>query len=327
MLIDTFNRVHDYLRISLTDSCNLRCFYCMPDEKTASLPNRHLMQPDEIDHIARLFVELGVKKIRLTGGEPLVRKEAGSIIRKLGTYPVELTMTTNGVRLSEFADDILTAGMRSINISLDTLEADKFLMLTKRDNFSKVYGNILLMAEKGLRVKVNVVAMKGVNDQEIASFIALTKDLPLHIRFIEFMPFTGNHWDHEKVIGWQEILDIVRQDYEFEPITRKKHDTAKNYQVAGHAGTFAVISTMTAPFCGDCNRMRLTADGKMKNCLFSKTETDLLGALRRGEDIEPLIRACVLAKAAERGGQFTDNDYTHTDPLSIENRSMITIGG
>lgn len=326
MLIDTYNRVHDYLRISLTDSCNLRCFYCMPDEKIACLPNKHLMQPDEIDHIAGLFVQLGVKKIRLTGGEPLVRKEAGAIIRRLGRYPVELTMTTNGVRLHEFAEDIQAAGMRSVNISLDTLQADKFLLLTKRDNFQKVYDNIHRLAQQGLHVKVNVVAMKGVNDGEIASFIALTKALPLHIRFIEFMPFTGNHWDHEKVIGLQEILDIAARDYTFEPIRHKKHDTAKNFQVPGHAGTFAVISTMTQPFCGDCNRMRLTADGRMKNCLFSKTETDLLGALRRGEDLVPLIKECIWTKAAERGGQFTE-DYTHTDPQRIENRSMIAIGG
>lgn len=284
------------------------------------------MQPDEIDHIAALFVQLGVKKIRLTGGEPLVRKEAGDIIRRLGKYPVELTMTTNGVRLHEFATDLQTAGLRSINISLDTLQAEKFLLLTKRDNFQKVYDNIHRMAALGLRVKVNVVAMKGVNDNEINDFVALTRELPLHIRFIEFMPFTGNHWDHAKVIGLQEILDIVAQQYAFEPIRHKKHDTAKNFQVAGHAGTFAVISTMTTPFCGDCNRMRLTADGKMKNCLFSKTETDLLGALRRGEDLVPLIKACIGAKAAERGGQFTE-DYTHTDPQHIENRSMIAIGG
>lgn len=326
MLIDSFNRVHDYLRISLTDSCNLRCFYCMPDEKIACLPNKHLMQPDEIDHIAALFVQLGVKKIRLTGGEPLVRKEAGDIIRRLGQYPVELTMTTNGVRLNEFAADLQAAGLRSINISLDTLQAEKFLLLTKRDNFQKVYDNIHHMAQLGLRVKVNVVAMKGVNDNEINDFVALTRDLPLHIRFIEFMPFTGNHWDHVKVIGLQEILDIVAQQYSFEPILHKKHDTAKNFQVAGHQGTFAVISTMTTPFCSDCNRMRLTADGKMKNCLFSKTETDLLGALRRGEDLVPLIKACIWAKAAERGGQFPEG-YTHTDPLHIENRSMIAIGG
>ncbi len=284
------------------------------------------MQPDEIDHIAALFVQLGVKKIRLTGGEPLVRKEAGDIIRRLGQYPVELTMTTNGVRLNEFAADLQAAGLRSINISLDTLQAEKFLLLTKRDNFQKVYDNIHHMAQLGLRVKVNVVAMKGVNDNEINDFVALTRDLPLHIRFIEFMPFTGNHWDHVKVIGLQEILDIVAQQYSFEPILHKKHDTAKNFQVAGHQGTFAVISTMTTPFCSDCNRMRLTADGKMKNCLFSKTETDLLGALRRGEDLVPLIKACIWAKAAERGGQFPEG-YTHTDPLHIENRSMIAIGG
>lgn len=326
MLIDKYNRVHDYLRISLTDSCNLRCFYCMPDEKIACLPNKHLMQPDEIDHIAGLFVKLGVKKIRLTGGEPLVRKQAGDIIRRLGRYPVQLTMTTNGVRLHEFAEDLQIAGMRSINISLDTLEAEKFLLLTKRDNFQQVFANIQLMAEMGMHVKVNVVAMKGVNDTEINRFISLTREMPLHIRFIEFMPFTGNHWDHEKVIGLQEILDRVKKEYSFEPLRHKKHDTAKNFQVPGHKGTFAVISTMTQPFCGDCNRMRLTADGKMKNCLFSKTETDLLGALRRGENLEPLIKECILSKAAERGGQFAD-DYTHTDPMQIENRSMIAIGG
>lgn len=326
MLIDAYKRVHDYLRISLTDSCNLRCFYCMPDEKISCMPQQHLMQPGEIEQIAALFVQLGVKKIRLTGGEPLVRKEAGDIIRRLGKLPVELTMTSNGVRLHELSGVLTQAGLRSINISLDTLQRDTFRFLTRRDHFQQVYDNILFAVELGMRVKVNVVAMKGINDGEINDFVRLTKDLPLHIRFIEFMPFTGNHWDHAKVIGLQEILDTVATEYTFEPIRHKKHDTAKNFQVKGHAGTFAVISTMTQPFCGDCNRMRLTADGKMKNCLFSRTETDLLGALRAGRDLEPLIRECIAGKAAERGGQFTD-DYTHTNPLAIENRSMIAIGG
>lgn len=326
MLKDTYNRVHDYLRISLTDTCNLRCFYCMPDEKVISLPNKHLMQPDEIMNIARQFVQLGVKKIRLTGGEPLVRKEAGDIIRELGTLDVELTMTTNGIRLQHFAADIKAANIRAVNISLDTLQSEKFIFLTRRNEFHQVYSNILQAAQQGIRVKVNVVAMKGINDDEINTFIALTQHLPLHIRFIEFMPFTGNHWDHEKVIGWQEILTIAQQQYEYEPILHKKHDTAKNYQVKGFAGTFAVISTMTAPFCSDCNRMRLTADGKMKNCLFSQTETDLLTALRKGEDIVPLIKESIRNKAAERGGQFP-TDYTTTDPGQIENRSMIAIGG
>lgn len=326
MLIDGYKRVHDYLRISLTDSCNLRCFYCMPDEKISCLPNKHLMQPGEIDEIASLFVRLGVKKIRLTGGEPLVRKEAADIIRSLGKHPVELTMTTNGVRLHEFAGVLQEAGLRSVNISLDTLQRETFQHLTRRDNFQQVYDNILLAAQLGMRVKVNVVAMKGINDGEINDFVALTRDLPLHIRFIEFMPFTGNHWEYARVIGLQEILDIVGTRFLFAPIQHKKHDTAKNYQVEGHAGTFAIISTMTKPFCDDCNRMRLTADGRMKNCLFSKTETDLLGALRQGLDIEPLIRECIATKAPERGGQIS-GDITHTDPLAIENRSMITIGG
>ena len=326
MLVDSFSRVHNYLRISITNNCNLRCFYCMPDEDYEVTPSSQIMQADEINEIARIFVQLGVNKIRLTGGEPLVRKDAATIIEQLSDYPVELTLTTNGTRLHEFLPVLKNAGIRSINVSLDTLDRDKFQMMTKRDQYQKVLDNIRLLSVENIHIKVNVVMMKGVNDSEINDFVAMTKDLPVHIRFIEFMPFSGNHWESQKVFGWKQILHVVEQKYDFIKLKDEVHDTAKKYIVPGHVGTFAVISTITSPFCGDCNRMRLTADGKMKNCLFSQTETDLLSALRRGEDIVPLIKQSISAKAAERGGQFGPN-IEEMDTTAMKNRSMISIGG
>lgn len=324
MLQDRFGRVHDYLRISITNNCNLRCFYCMPDEDFEAPPSASLMQAGEIEAIAAIFVRLGVSKIRLTGGEPLVRKDAATIIEKLSRFPVELTLTTNGIRLPHFLEVLQSSGIRSVNVSLDTLQKDKFTLMTRRNHFEKVKENIGLLVRKGLHVKLNMVVMKGVNDSEINDFIAWTKYTPVHVRFIEFMPFEGNHWQPEKVFGWKDILGIIESNYEVEKLEDARHDTAKKYRVPGYAGTFAVISTITAPFCGDCNRMRLTADGKMKNCLFSQTETDLLSAFRRGEDIEPLIRSCILGKEAERGGQFTESGEVNS---SMKNRSMIAIGG
>jgi GTP 3',8-cyclase len=171
-----------------------------------------------------------------------------------------------------------------------------------------------------------MVVMKGLNDNEINDFVEWTKHQPVHVRFIEFMPFTGNRWTSNKVFTMQEMLQVIKEKYKMERLQDEKHDTAKGYQVAGHLGTFAIISTMSANFCGDCNRMRLTADGKMKNCLFSEKETDLLSALRRGEDVVPLIHQSVKAKAKELGGQFTA-DFEHLHAEDIHNRSMITIGG
>jgi cyclic pyranopterin phosphate synthase len=326
MILDNYQRVHDYLRISLTDNCNLRCFYCMPEENYAFTPASQLMQKDEIETLAKIFVDLGVKKIRLTGGEPLVRKDASEIISVLSKLPVKLTITTNGSRLHEFADTLEEAGVRSLNISLDTLQSEKFQLITRRNQFEKIYDNIQLLLKKDFHVKVNMVVMKGLNEIEINDFVEWTKHQPVHVRFIEFMPFTGNWWTSNKVFPMQQMLEMIKGKYEVIRLQDEKHDTAKGYQVPGHLGTFAFISTMSAPFCSSCNRMRLTADGKMKNCLFSEKETDLLSALRRGEDVVPLIHASVKAKAKELGGQFTA-DFQHLHPEDIHNRSMITIGG
>ena len=326
MIVDKYNRVHDYLRISLTDNCNLRCFCCMPEEDYEFTPASRLMQCHEIEALSKIFVDLGVTKIRLTGGEPLVRKDAKEIILALSKLPVKLTLTTNATRLHDFSDTLAQAGIRSLNISLDTLQSDKFLLVTRRDQFKQVYDNIRLMIKKGFHVKVNMVVMKGLNENEINDFVEWTKHEPVHVRFIEFMPFTGNRWTSNKVFSYHEMLELIESKYEVIKLQDEKHDTAKKFQVPGHIGTFAVISTMSENFCGTCNRMRLTADGKMKNCLFSRTETDLLTNLRNGEDVVPLIHQSIRSKAKELGGQFTP-DFEHLHPEDINNRSMITIGG
>lgn len=324
MLKDTFGRVHDYLRISLTDNCNLRCTYCMPEEDYEFTPVSRLMQADEIETISKIFVENGVNKIRLTGGEPLVRKDAANIIERLAKLPVKLTMTTNGTRVHDFIALFEACNIKSLNISLDTLDRDKFILLTRRDQYQQVKSNIDLLLDRNFHVKVNVVVMRGVNDHELIDFVAWTKNHPIHVRFIEFMPFTGNKWENDKVVPWMEMLQTISEEMPIIPLERIKHETVKKYTAEGHLGTFAVISTMSSPFCGDCNRMRLTADGKMKNCLFSGEEIDLLNPLRQGQDILPLIVRNILDKKEELGGQFS-TDLVEAD--KIHNRSMITIGG
>ncbi|SDD40350.1 cyclic pyranopterin monophosphate synthase subunit MoaA [Algoriphagus faecimaris] len=326
MLQDAFGRTHDYLRISLTDHCNFRCTYCMPQEEMEWMPQSKLMSQDEILKLGELFIRLGVKKIRLTGGEPLVRKEFPEILERLAAHNVELTLTTNGVLIHKHVEVMKRAGVRSVNVSLDTLNREKFLKLTRRDQLDQVWGNIELLLKEGFRVKINAVALHGLIEEEICDFVALTERLPLHVRFIEFMPFAGNHWQSKKVITAASMLELVKEKFPVEKLLDKKHDTAKKYQVPGFAGTFAFITTMSENFCAGCNRIRLTADGKIKNCLFGKEELDLLGALRKGENVEELIRLSISRKHKALGGQF-DPDYLKANPDVIENRSMINIGG
>ena len=284
------------------------------------------MQTEEIDEIAGLFVKLGIKKIRLTGGEPFVRNDAGRVIEKLSAYKVQLAISTNGIRIHEFLPSLQAAGIKSLNVSLDTLDQNKFFSITRRDQFKTVWNNIELLLNNHMHVKLNVVVMKGINENEINHFIELTKELPVHVRFIEFMPFDKNNWNNNSLFSWEEILHTAASEYDFFPLKPAANDTAKSYQVYGHKGTFAVISTMTAPFCNTCNRIRLTADGKMKNCLFSVDEVDLLSPLRKGENIEPIIRQCIMEKKQATGGQF-DSIPAKIDPATLHNRSMIAIGG
>ncbi len=328
-LTDRFGRRHDYLRISLTERCNLRCVYCMPAEGIVLRPRDQFMRTEEVLAIARTFTDMGVKKIRLTGGEPLVRKDAAHIIRDLGRLPVELAITTNGVLVDEYIDVFKEAGLRSVNVSLDSLRPERMRAISRRDPFARTTANIRLLQSCGFQVKVNMVVMRGTNDDEITDFMAWSRDEPVHVRFIEFMPFNGNRWDWSNGVPEAEILAWATERFGFagfERITDRPNDTAHNYRLTGGKGTFAIISSVTNPFCDTCNRIRLTADGKLKNCLFGKTETDLLAELRSGGDIRPLIAASVLNKQAVRGGM--DSFEKLSDPaLHGANRSMVAIGG
>lgn len=326
MLTDKYGRSHTYLRISLTDNCNLRCFYCMPEEDYAFTPHAQLMQVDEIEQLAKVFVAHGVRKIRLTGGEPLVRRDAPAIIAMLSQLPVELHMTTNGIRIDDMLGEIVSAGFKSVNISLDTLRPERFITITRRNYFERVRANIDLLLKYNVITKINVVVMKGINDDEILDFVALTKSKPVEIRFIEFMPFSGNKWSSNQVLTYDDIVNTVQQAYTIQPVTARPHDTAKAFSIPGHLGRIAIISTMTAPFCAGCNRIRLTADGKLKNCLFSAGETDLLSTLRTGGDVLPLIQQNILSKAQALGGQLAEN-FEQIETDFLQNRSMITIGG
>lgn len=300
----------------------------MPEDQVF-LRKEALMTRAEIATIARLFVErYGIGKIRLTGGEPLVRPDAVAIVGDLAQLGVSLGLTTNALSLEKHLNGLIDAGLRSVNISLDTFDAERFRKITRRDGFDRVHRGILLALQRGLRVKVNMVVMRGINDEELLRFVAFTRDHEVHVRFIEFMPFAGNHWGRERVYTFAEMLGHIGSVHTIEKLEDDAHSTAKAYCVPGWKGTFAVISTVTEPFCGSCDRLRLTAEGRMRNCLFSRQETDLLSALRRGDDIAPLIEANVLGKHAMLGGLPPFKPEKQAEVLhDLSARPMVSIGG
>lgn len=329
ILTDDFGRKHNYLRISLLEKCNLRCTYCMPADGIQLSPKASLMTADEIFSIAKIFVNNGVDKIRLTGGEPLLRKDFPEIASKLATLGVSLSITTNGILIDRHIDVLKQYKVNKINLSLDTLIASKFNSITLRNQFEKVIDNLHLLLNNDFIVKVNVVLMKGFNENEIIDFVKLTQFLPISVRFIEFMPFAGNQWDRSKMVSQNEILSELEKEFssdEIQKLEDEKNFTARIYKIKGFQGDFGIISSITNPFCDGCNRIRLTANGKIKNCLFSNSETDLLTAFREGKSIEKLISESIKSKKKVRAGMVTieemDNPLLHFD-----NRSMIAIGG
>ena len=327
-LIDKFGRVHDYLRISLTERCNLRCFYCMPECGIPLRDNNIFMTEQETIGIAKIFTELGVNKIRLTGGEPLIKKNAKELIEGIGKLPVKLAITSNGVLVDKFVDTFKKANLKTINISIDSMDKEKFNEITRRNHYDRIVNNIELLLTEGFRVKLNVVAIRGVNDNEIYSFINLSKDYDLAVRFIEFMPFDGNKWNWDKMLSYKEIMGKVNTHFTEPNVIRiedEPNDTSKNYRIEGYKGTFGIISPVSNPFCESCNRIRLTADGKIKNCLFSQEEFDILTPYRNGEDIKPLIQNAINEKYKERGG--IDAFGVDFDSDKFKNRSMTAIGG
>ena len=329
ILTDSHNRKHTYLRISLIERCNLRCTYCMPQQGIKLSPRSHLMTYEEIFEIASVFVKHGVTKIRLTGGEPFIRKDIDVILHKLSTLGVELSVTTNALLIDRFIPMLKECGIKNVNTSLDSLDPDRFSHITRRNEFKKTYENIFLLVKEGFQVKVNSVLIKGFNEDEIIDFIELTKRNPIAVRFIEFMPFDGNKWDLSKIVSYASIMENVRREYSSNAIKKlndSPNDTAKNFKINGYKGSFAVISSVTNPFCDTCNRLRLTANGQLKNCLFSANESDILTSLRKGDPIDPIIQMAVQKKLKIRGG-MNNMEMLKEPQRHSQNRSMITIGG
>ncbi|XP_073994888.1 molybdenum cofactor synthesis 1 isoform X3 [Rhodnius prolixus] len=325
-LTDTYGRKHNYLRISLTERCNLRCQYCMPEEGVNLTKKTELLTADEIIKLAELFVKQGVNKIRLTGGEPTVHKDIIKIIETLKSIPglETLGITTNGLTLLRQLVSMQKAGLDVINISLDTLKPEKFEKITRRRGWHRVIAGIDLAIQLGYDpVKVNVVTMRGVNDDEIVDFVNFTKDRKIDIRFIEYMPFTGNKWETGKMVSFKEMKEIIKCKYpDLVTLPNSPNDTSKAYKVPSFKGQIGFITSMSEHFCGSCNRLRLMADGSLKVCLFGNTEISLRDALRSGcseDDLLCMIGAAVQRKKKQHAGML--------NLAQMPNRPMILIGG
>ena len=297
-LTDTFQRQHDYLRISVTERCNLRCVYCMPEEGVPLSPNKELLTTPEIVMLSSSFVSQGVNKIRLTGGEPTVRRDILSLMHQIGALRAhglkELCITTNGISLHRKLDSMVESGLTGVNLSLDTLDPWQFQIMTRRKGFEAVQKSIDRILEMnrlgaGIKLKINCVVMRGVNDSEVLPFVELTREKDLEVRFIEYMPFDGNKWNKRKMFSYQEMLDLIKERYpSLEKVKDHKNDTSKTWHIPGFTGRIGFITSMTHNFCGTCNRLRITGDGNIKVCLFGNAEVSLRDILRKNNNGEPI---------------------------------------
>ena len=303
-LADGHGRSIGDVRISVTDRCNFRCQYCMPAEGLPWLQRDALLTYEEITRLVRILSEMGVHDVRLTGGEPLVRRELHKLVGSLSALPGvhDLSLTTNGYLLEAQVADLVEAGLRRVNVSLDALAADRFFQLTRRDSLGRVLdGLAAAQAHPELRpIKVNAVALRGFTEDEVLRFARFAREEPYEVRFIEFMPLDADQeWDMAKVLPSAEIKAIIETEYALEPLGRERHGTARRYRFADGRGEIGFISPVTEPFCGDCNRIRFTAEGTLRTCLFSMNETDLRAPLRSGAtdaDIEQIVRDAVWRK-------------------------------
>lgn len=346
-LVDTFGRRHRYLRISLTDRCNLRCRYCMPEEgEDTVVPNANpdLLRTEELLRLLTLFVGLGVRKIRLTGGEPTIRSDMKRIVGRLGELshalpePLSLGITTNGVRLARLLPTFRQAGLRNINLSLDTLVAAKFPLLARRpqewhrrvvDVIHEVAGQ-----EEHFTLKLNCVLLRGVNEDEIGDFVNLTKNLPVEVRFLEFMPFDANGWSANRLIPQADIVEAIQKHLRRNLVAPAErlppdslHDVANLWKIPGWRGRIGIIASMTDAFCGGCNRIRLTSDGQLRNCLFGEEGFSLRDYVRAGADDDLLtaaIAAGVRAKHAKLGGKRDMHELKERSSLNLR---MVALGG
>jgi len=327
-LIDSFGRVHNNLRISVTDRCNIRCFYCMPSENVQFVQRDKIMSFEEIVKFVRLVVPLGVNKIRLTGGEPLVRKDMPDLVKMIAEIPgiKDIGITTNGILLPQYAQQLYDAGLRRINISLDALNAKKFQEITRRDEYAKVMQGIQSAHDAGFKpIKINAVSIRNLTEEEIIPFGRLARETGAEIRFIEFMPLDAdNQWEREKVLFAHEIQEILSQG--IMPLVPEeqsdKSAPASNFVFEDGVGRIGFIASISNPFCMSCNRFRLTADGKLRNCLFSLEETDIRELFRTNAPDDQIIEAVRNSIAAKKEGH-----EINTARFIQPDRPMYSIGG
>ncbi|QDU07277.1 GTP 3',8-cyclase MoaA [Gimesia aquarii] len=327
-LIDSFGRVHNNLRISVTDRCNIRCFYCMPSENVQFVHRSKILSFEEIIRFVRLVVPMGVNKIRLTGGEPLVRRQIPELVKMLSEIPGidDIGITTNGILLPQYAQELYDAGLRRINISLDALNAKKFEEITRRDDFEKVIEGIQSAHAAGFDpVKINAVSIRNMSEEEIVPFGRLARETGAEIRFIEFMPLDAdNQWEREKVLFAHEIQEILTQG--IMPLVAEKQSDqsapASNFVFEDGVGRIGFIASISNPFCMSCNRFRLTADGKLRNCLFSLEETDIRELFQSNASDEQIIEAIRNSIAAKKEGH-----EINTARFIQPDRPMYSIGG
>jgi cyclic pyranopterin phosphate synthase len=326
-LIDPYARRVKDLRVSITDRCNFRCAYCMPEEGMQWLPRDELLTYEEIARIARVCVEhYGFEAIRLTGGEPLVRAHITRLIQLLAPLGVDVALTTNGVKLPQLAHELRSSGLARINISLDTLRRERFLALTKRDELERVLAGIDAAQAAGLDpVKINAVVMRGVNDDEVVDLARFGRERGVGVRFIEFMPLDAQgEWSADKVVGAAEILDRINEVF---PLERDHHahvEPAERYRYRDGIGDVGVIASVTEPFCDNCDRVRLTAEGQFRTCLFALDETDLRAVVRGdGADVDEQLAIAIAAAVGTKwaGHRIGQVDFVRPD------RSMSQIGG
>lgn len=319
---DRYERVIDYMRISIIDRCNLRCIYCMPEGGIKPLDHTAILRYEEIIRIVRIAAELGVKKIRLTGGEPLIRRNLPYLISSIANISgiEDISLTTNGLRLKNLAAALAEAGLKRVNVSLDSLRPDRYKEITRGGELQVVLDGIVAAEQAGLHpVKINMVPMRGINDDEIEDFAKLTLKGPSHVRFIEFMPIGNTEfWNEGKYLSSEEIKDRVELMAPLIPVKVRRNGPARYFRFDGAPGVIGFISPLTHHFCETCNRLRLTSDGKLRPCLFSETEIDLKSALRSGapdKEIERLLRLAVEIKpdshAISQGKSFR-----HLKPMS-----------
>lgn len=302
-LRDSFHRTIDYLRISITDRCNLRCIYCMPADGVRPIEHKEILTYEEIIRVVRVAAELGVRKVRITGGEPLSRKNVTFLISSIrGITGIEdMSLTTNGVLLEKYARELADAGLDRVNISLDSLRAERYREITRGGEIGRVKAGIEAAEKAGLMpVKINMVPVRGLNDDEIEEFARITVDTPYHVRFIEFMPIGArDFWSEGKYISAEEIRTAVEKIGPLFPVRLRKTGPARYFRFDGAVGVIGFISALTHHFCDSCNRLRITSDGKLRPCLFSETEIDLKPALRNrssDSELERLLRLSIEVK-------------------------------